>query len=46
MLMLAQVKEPNSSRYQTPIKQSTVHPKQVDCDDSLLRWTQVFLEKF
>ncbi len=32
----------NSNHYQTPIKHSTVHPKQIQYNDSLLRWIQVF----
>ncbi len=37
-LMLVQVNAIHSSHYQTPIKRSTVHPKQVEYDNSLLRW--------
>ncbi len=37
MLMLMQVKGPNRNHYQTPLKQSTVRPKQVEYDDRLLR---------
>ncbi len=36
MLMLAQVKGLNSSQYQTLIKRSKAHPKQVKYYDSLL----------
>ncbi len=37
MLMLGQVNAVCNSHYQIPIKQSTMHPKQVLYDDSLLR---------
>ncbi len=37
MLMLAQVNVFSDSHYQTLIKHSTVHPKQVEYDDNLLR---------
>ncbi len=44
MLMLAQVNALRSSNYQTPIKPSTVHPEQVQHDDSLWRQIRVFVE--
>ncbi len=37
MLMLVQVNAFHNSHYQTVIKRSTVHPKQVEYDNSLLR---------
>ncbi len=44
MLMLAQVNVFQNSQCQTPLRHFTVHPKQVEYDDSLLRWIQVFAE--
>ncbi len=46
MLMLAQVNTFLNSHYQTLIKYSTVHPKQVKYDDSLRRQIQVFVALF
>ncbi len=42
--MLMQVMSSSSNLYQTLIKHSTVHPEQVEHDDSLLRWIQMFAE--
>ncbi len=44
MLVLAQVNAFRSSHYQTLIKHSTVHRKQVEYDDSLLWQIQVFVQ--
>ncbi len=41
---LVQVKGPSSSHYRTVIKHPTVHPKQVEHDDSLLKQICVFVE--
>ncbi len=43
MLMLAQVNGFLNSHCQTLLKHSTVHPKQVEYDDSLWRWFQMIV---
>ncbi len=43
MLMLAQVNAFHSSHYQTLNKLSTVHRKQVEYDDSLLKWIEALV---
>ncbi len=44
--MLVQVKGSISILYQTQIKHSTVHPQQVEYDNSLLRQSREFVELF
>ncbi len=43
MLALAQINAFHNSHYKTWIKHSTVHLKQVEDDNSLLRQIQVFV---